>query len=138
MLLLCLTIAHLLHKYNLLFVRVAGVREHRTAADWAEEIKYLVDTGYPDKQKIILVQEMGDSKTEQQHLLLRQKQYFQEKRRFQDGLKHQFFCWYAHTEPGKRFFQIFICGKKENLLESWNNIDRRVIFRILSAQWYLK
>ncbi len=36
-------------------VRHISVREHRTAADWAEEIKYLVDTSYPDKQKIILV-----------------------------------------------------------------------------------
>ena len=36
-------------------VRHVSVREHRTAADWAEEIKYLVDTSYPDKQKIILV-----------------------------------------------------------------------------------
>lgn len=31
------------------------VREHRTAIDWAEEIKYLVDERYPDAQKIILV-----------------------------------------------------------------------------------
>lgn len=30
-------------------------REHRTAIDWAEEIKYLVDERYPDAQKIILV-----------------------------------------------------------------------------------
>lgn len=36
-------------------VRHVSVREHRTAFDWAEEIKYLVDTSYPDKQKIILV-----------------------------------------------------------------------------------
>lgn len=36
-------------------MRHVSVREHRTAADWAEEIKYLVDTSYPDKQKIILV-----------------------------------------------------------------------------------
>ena len=36
-------------------VRHVSVREHRTAADWAEEIKYLVDTSYPDRQKIILV-----------------------------------------------------------------------------------
>lgn len=36
-------------------VRHVSVREHRTAADWAEEIKYLLDTSYPDKQKIILV-----------------------------------------------------------------------------------
>ena len=32
-----------------------SVREHRTALDWAEEIKYLVDTIYPDAEKIILV-----------------------------------------------------------------------------------
>ncbi len=36
-------------------IRHVSVREHRTAVDWAEEIKYLVDTSYPDKQKIILV-----------------------------------------------------------------------------------
>ena len=32
-----------------------SVREHRTALDWAEEIKYLVDVMYPDKEKIVLV-----------------------------------------------------------------------------------
>lgn len=32
-----------------------SVREHRTAVDWAEEIKYLVDVMYPDAEKIILV-----------------------------------------------------------------------------------
>ncbi len=32
-----------------------SVREHRTAVDWAEEIKYLVDVMYPDAKKIILV-----------------------------------------------------------------------------------
>ena len=32
-----------------------SVREHRTAIDWAEEIKYLADVMYPDKEKIILV-----------------------------------------------------------------------------------
>lgn len=32
-----------------------SVREHRTAKDWAEEIKYLSDTIYPDTEKIILV-----------------------------------------------------------------------------------
>ncbi len=32
-----------------------SVREHRTATDWAEEIKYLVDVMYPDVEKIILV-----------------------------------------------------------------------------------
>jgi hypothetical protein len=31
------------------------VREHRTAFDWAEEIKYLVDVMYPDVEKIFLV-----------------------------------------------------------------------------------
>lgn len=32
-----------------------SVREHRTAVDWAEEIRYMVDEKYPDVQKIILV-----------------------------------------------------------------------------------
>ena len=32
-----------------------SVREHRTAVDWAEEIKYLVDVLYSDVDKIILV-----------------------------------------------------------------------------------
>ena len=32
-----------------------SVREHRTATDWAEEIKYLVDVMYPDVKKIVLV-----------------------------------------------------------------------------------
>lgn len=32
-----------------------SAREHRTAKDWAEEIKYLVDEMYPSVQKIILV-----------------------------------------------------------------------------------
>ena len=32
-----------------------SVREHRTAVDWAEEIKYLVDEKYPTAEKIILV-----------------------------------------------------------------------------------
>ncbi len=36
-------------------VRHVSVREHRAATDWAEEIKYLADISYPDKQKIILV-----------------------------------------------------------------------------------
>ena len=31
-----------------------SIREHRTAVDWAEEIKYLVDEMYPDAEKIIL------------------------------------------------------------------------------------
>ncbi len=33
----------------------ASVREHRTATDWAEEIKYLSDVMYPDAEKIVLV-----------------------------------------------------------------------------------
>ena len=32
-----------------------SVREHRTAIDWAEEMKYLVDVMYPDAERIILV-----------------------------------------------------------------------------------
>ena len=32
-----------------------SVREQRTAFDWAEEIKYLVDVIYPDAEKVILV-----------------------------------------------------------------------------------
>ena len=32
-----------------------SVREHRTATDWAEEIRYLADEMYPDAEKIILV-----------------------------------------------------------------------------------
>ena len=36
-------------------VRHVSVCEHCTASDCAEEIKYLVDINYPDKQKIILV-----------------------------------------------------------------------------------
>ena len=32
-----------------------SAREHRTAVDWAEEIRYLVDVIYPDVDKIILV-----------------------------------------------------------------------------------
>ena len=35
--------------------RHVSVRERRTAIDWAEEIKYLVDVSYPDCPKIILV-----------------------------------------------------------------------------------
>lgn len=30
-------------------------REHRTAVDWAEKIKYLADIMYPDAEKIVLV-----------------------------------------------------------------------------------
>ena len=36
-------------------VRHVSVREHRTAVDWAEEIKYLVDVSYPECSRIILV-----------------------------------------------------------------------------------
>lgn len=36
-------------------IRYVSVRERRTAADWAEEIKYLVDVMYPDVEKIVLV-----------------------------------------------------------------------------------
>ena len=36
-------------------IRHVSVREHRTAKDWAEEIRYLTDVTYPDKEKIILV-----------------------------------------------------------------------------------
>jgi len=32
-----------------------SVREHRTAIDWAEEIKYLVDEMYPNAEKVVLV-----------------------------------------------------------------------------------
>lgn len=32
-----------------------SIREHRTAMDWAEEIKYLVDVMYPEAEKIVLV-----------------------------------------------------------------------------------
>jgi hypothetical protein len=32
-----------------------SVREHRTAVDWGEEIKYLVDEMYPNAEKIVLV-----------------------------------------------------------------------------------
>ena len=35
--------------------RHVSVREHRTATDWAEEIKYLSDVMYPGAEKIILV-----------------------------------------------------------------------------------
>ena len=36
-------------------VHHVSVRAHRTALDWAEEIRYLVDVMYPDAEKIILV-----------------------------------------------------------------------------------
>ena len=32
-----------------------SVHEHRTAIEWAKEIKYLSDTMYPDAKKIVLV-----------------------------------------------------------------------------------
>lgn len=35
--------------------RHVSVRKHRTAQDWAEEIKYLADVSYPDVEKIVLV-----------------------------------------------------------------------------------
>ena len=35
--------------------RHVSVRKQRTAQDWAEEIKYLVDISYPDVEKIVLV-----------------------------------------------------------------------------------
>ena len=36
-------------------IRHVSVRQHRTALDWAEEIKYLVDVCYPDCDRIVLV-----------------------------------------------------------------------------------
>ena len=36
-------------------IRHVSVRAHRTAIDWAEEIRYLVDTVYPGRDRIILV-----------------------------------------------------------------------------------
>lgn len=36
-------------------IRHVSVRERRTAVDWAEEIKYLVDVSYPECSRIILV-----------------------------------------------------------------------------------
>ena len=36
-------------------VRHVSVREHRTATDWAEEIKTMVDEWYPDAERITLV-----------------------------------------------------------------------------------
>lgn len=36
-------------------IRHVSVREHRTAVDWAEEIRYLADVSYADRDKIILV-----------------------------------------------------------------------------------
>lgn len=35
-------------------IRCVSVREHRTALDWVEEIKYLVGVCYPDRDRIIL------------------------------------------------------------------------------------
>lgn len=32
-----------------------SVQKHRTAVDWADGIRYLVDVSYPDRDKIILV-----------------------------------------------------------------------------------
>jgi hypothetical protein len=36
-------------------IRHVSIREHRTAGDWAEEIKYLSDIMYPDAEKIVLI-----------------------------------------------------------------------------------
>ena len=36
-------------------VHYVSVHEHRTAVDWAQEIKYLADEMYPDARKIVLV-----------------------------------------------------------------------------------
>lgn len=36
-------------------VRQISVWKHRTAVDWTDEIRYLVDVSYPDRDKIILV-----------------------------------------------------------------------------------
>lgn len=38
-----------------------SLREHRTALDWAEEIRYITDDMYPDAEKIVLV--MDNHKT---------------------------------------------------------------------------
>jgi hypothetical protein len=35
--------------------RKLGVREHRTAVDWAQEVKALLDEDYPEAEKVILV-----------------------------------------------------------------------------------
>ena len=43
------------------FGRHVSVREHRTAVDWAEEIRHLVDVRYPDRDKIILVMDNLDT-----------------------------------------------------------------------------
>ena len=50
-------------------VHHVSVRGHRTAVDWAEEIKYLVDVMYPDAKKIILV--MDNLNTHKPSSLLR-------------------------------------------------------------------
>ena len=56
-----LNIPVMAHAVSLRFVEPLGgghhvsVRGHRTATDWAEEIKYLVDVMYPEAEKIILV-----------------------------------------------------------------------------------
>lgn len=36
-------------------MRHVSVRKHRTAVEWVEEIRYLVDVSYPDRDRIILV-----------------------------------------------------------------------------------
>jgi hypothetical protein len=35
--------------------RKLGVREHRTAVDWAQEVKMLLDEDFPEAEKVILV-----------------------------------------------------------------------------------
>jgi hypothetical protein len=35
--------------------RRTRVREHRTAVDWAEEVKHLLEVEYPDAEKVLLV-----------------------------------------------------------------------------------
>ena len=35
--------------------RRVSIRERRTAIDWAEEVKYLLDTVYPEAQRVTLV-----------------------------------------------------------------------------------
>ena len=51
----CIFLQKVLAKNTLGGAHHVSVREHRTAIDWAEEIKYLADVMYPDVEKIILV-----------------------------------------------------------------------------------
>lgn len=53
-----------------------SVHEHRTAIDWAQEIKYLADEMFPDAEKIILV--MDNLSTHKAHLFT--KRFHQLKR----------------------------------------------------------